>query len=349
MQEDFQKIEIERRGIIDMKKFMKGCAWTALILIVLGFVLALAAGTTKGAATIRDVVHNVTGGTVNVDFTGLDGWGIFISEGAEDLKDGVMDGLEDLEDTVNYEIEDAMIFDDSFEIFSGDVKMEFAQEEITELDVEVGGCNFVVKESDDDKFYVEAEGTKKFQAYVHSGILVIKGTIKTVIGNNFSGDIVLRVPKGFTFEKADMEIGAGVMDLGDMSADKLDMEVGAGQITADTLIADTLNVAVGMGEAVIDDMQVNKLDAEVGMGNFSAKGSADEKVIVECAMGNVEMKLDGTSKDYDYSIECGMGNVTIGGNTYSGLANEKNINNGADRKMDVECAVGNIDIRFSED
>ena len=331
-----------------MKKFMKVCGITALIFIVVGLILAFAAGTTEGAAAIRDAVSEATNGKVQVNLNGIGDWGVHIAEGAEQWTDGVMDGIEDWEDTVNYDIEKAMVFDDGFELFSGEVKKEFAAPEIQELDVEVGGCSFTIEESGDDRFYVEAEGMKKFQTYVKGDCLFIKGTVKAVVGDKIDGNVVLKVPAGFNFEKLDMEIGAGVMELGELSAKKIDLEVGAGQIIADKAICEDLMVMVGMGEARMNDMQVAKFDAEVGMGNIYAKGNVSEKVIVECAMGNVELELAGKQEDYDYSIECGMGNVTVGGNTYSGLAKEKDISNGADRKMDVECAVGNIDIQFKD-
>ena len=317
-----------------MKKFMKSCAITALILIVVGLGLALVGGSLKGTVMIRDVVDSVTGGRVNVDLTGLTNWGISVAE--------------DMDELVEYELDEAMIFDEGFEIFTGDIEQDYAATEIREIDVEVGGCSFEITESPDENFHVEAAGTKRFQGYVNNQKLVIKGTVNTVLGNGFSGMIKLQVPADFTFDKVDMEIGAGLMDLGELSAEKLDLEVGAGQIIADKLTLDSLNLSVGMGEIRIDDMLVGKLDAEVGMGNLHAEGAVIEKLIAECAMGNIEMEIQGAQTDYDYSIECGMGNVTIGDNSYSGLANEKTIENGADRKMEVECAVGNVDIRFAE-
>lgn len=306
---------------------MKGCAWTALVLIVLGFILALAAGTTRGAEAIRDVVRETTRGKISVDLTGFEDWGDLISEGTEDLTEGIREGIEELEDNVNYEIEEEMIFNDSFEIFTGSAELEFAQEEISELEAEIGGGRLVIKESGDDKFHVEAEGTRKFQSYISNGVLVVKGTVKTAIGSDFSNNIVLEIPKGFYFEKVDMEIGAG-------------------QIKAEALYTDALKVEVGMGEAVIDNIQVKQLSAEVGMGSLETEGTVSEKAAVECGMGNVEMRLAGDAADFDYRIECGMGNVTIGDKSYSGLAKEETINNGSERRMDVECAVGNIEIRF---
>ena len=41
-------------------------------------------------------------------------------------------------------------------------------------------------------------------------------------------------------------------------------------------------------------------------------------------------------------------NVEVGSDSYSGLGREKTISNkGADRKLDLECGMGNISVDFS--
>ena len=220
-----------------MKKFMKGCAWTALILIVVGFILAFVASTVKGAEVIHRVVDTVTDGRVQLNLSGLGNFGVSIAEGAEELTDEMLEGLEDLEvlegweSNVNYDIDESMIFADGFEVFSGDVNKTFAGAGLLELNIEVGGCKFRMEESPDSDFHVEAENTKKFQGYVSGDTLFIKGTMKT--GSN--SEIVLQVPAGFTFDRINMELGAGAMELGEMFAKELNLEVGAGQITAESL------------------------------------------------------------------------------------------------------------------
>ena len=43
-----------------------------------------------------------------------------------------------------------------------------------------------------------------------------------------------------------------------------------------------------------------------------------------------------------------MGSVTIGHNEFSGLAQEKSINNHAEKNIDMECAMGSITVKFTE-
>ena len=47
-------------------------------------------------------------------------------------------------------------------------------------------------------------------------------------------------------------------------------------------------------------------------------------------------------------MECGVGNLDVGSDSYSGLGREKSISNkGADRKLNLECGMGNISVDFS--
>ena len=324
-----------------MRKFMKGCAIAALVLILIGLLLAAIGGTARGNEVISGVVDQVTGGKVQMNLDGIKDLNMTVDDNS------LFDMVNQWETTVNYDIEDVTIFDDDHEIFKGDVDMDFSGEEIRELDVEVGGCTFEVKESADGEFHVQAENTKKFQAYVKSDVLYIKATTSTTVNGDNTCNIVLSVPDA-AIEKMDLEIGAGVMDLGNIRAEEIDMEVGAGQIKAEKLNADSLIVAVGVGDVNIDKMQVNKLDVEVGLGNLTASGSVAEELLAECAMGNVELEIEGSWEDYDYSIECGMGNVEIGNESYSGVANEKSVDNHAGRWMEVECGMGNVTIEFTE-
>ena len=322
-----------------MGKFMKGCALTALVLIGAGIIMAVVGGAAKGTTTIHEVVDKVTGGLVQVNLGEDNEWGVTIGEKLVGA---------DFNTGIHYDIDESSIFDMDFEIFSGDYQDTFAADGIRRLDIETGGCEFTVKESADESFHVEAEETNKFQCYRKDETLHIKGTMKTAISNNVKPcKITLYVPKEAAFEKLLLEVGAGVVDLGTLRAEKIDLEVGAGQILADSLTGTDVMISVGVGECIVKDMQAAKLDAEVNMGNLNVQGAVSEKIILECAMGNIEMQVDGAFSDYDYDVECGLGNVLIGDKSYSG-ASEASVNNGASRKMDVECAVGNIEIAFME-
>lgn len=317
-----------------MKRFMQSCAITALVLIVAGFLMAVIAGSLKGTDNIESVVESVMDGKVKVKLDSISDWGVTIGE------------------NVHYELDDSMVFDKNHEIFKGDVDKYAVGSHIDELFVEVGGCVFTMKESGDDNYYLEAENTKKFQGYVEDGTLFVRATIGTgTVAKGEECRVTLYVPDNWKeqrLEKVNMELGAGVMKLNSLAAEKILLEVGAGQITVAEIMADTLDISVGMGEILVEDLEVDKLLGDVGMGHLYLEGAISDKADVECAMGSLEMVVEGNQDDFDYDVECGMGNIRLGNKNYGGVAQEQTIDNGASKKMLVECAMGDVSISFTE-
>jgi len=326
-----------------MKKFLMRCGLTALILILAGLLLTVIAGSVRGSMAIEEVVDSVTDGKVRVKLSEWEDFGITIG-------DDFFDDLgEKMNSDVQYELEDSMMFDNTFEIFQGDIAKYSVGSDILELNIEVGGCELKVEESGDNNFYLEAENTKKFQGYVKDGVLYVKGTVNTGVINDLTAcEITLYVPQNVHFDKVNAQLGAGNMEWKDLNVNEAFFEVGAGQITLSSIQADTLELTVGMGEILAEEMQVKELDAEVDMGHFFAEGSISEGASVECNMGSLEMKVDGKWEDFNYDLDCGMGNLQLGENTYSGISNEKEIDNQADKEMEIKCAMGNIEIEFTE-
>ena len=322
-----------------MKKFMKGCAITALIMIVLGLALAFAAGTVRGSAAITEVVERVTGKRIHINL-GWDGFhfGIFV----EDNWFGDSDW--------NYELADSDIFDSGHEVLKGDKSTIYPDTDaaIKELNIKLGGCSFETHISDTGEFYVKSSGMDKLQVYEEKGELHVKSVNTHIkLTSNF-GKVILYVPEDYYYDKVKIELGAGEMTFDDLSAKEISMEVGAGVIRCEGISTQELEVSVGMGQIELSKMDVDKLEAEVGMGEFVGSGIVNKSAKLECSMGNVELTLDGSSQDYNYKLEAAAGNVTIGRDSFSGLATDRRINNNADRTLEIECSMGNIDVKFTE-
>ena len=325
---------------------MKICAVTALLLVLVGLGLAAAGGALSNAVQIRDVVDKVTGGRIQLNLTGLgDGYGM---DSTGKSQSGRKEIFDQLGGEAYYDMDDASMFDKEHTIVNGDVQETFAAGNVRSLDVEVGGCSFTLEESPDENFHVDTVGTNKVQCYVEKDTLYVKATVKTLVGTNEASSVVLYVPADAVVEGLDLEVGAGIMNLGHVKAGHVDLEVGAGQILVESILANELDISVGMGAAHLYGMDVTELNAGVGMGNLYATGSVNGNSELECSMGNITLELSGAAEAFDYDIECGMGKVSIGEESYSGLINEKILYNGAGRHMDVECGAGNVEILFAE-
>lgn len=323
--------------VVTMKKFMKNCAIAAAALFLVGLLLAIAGSTARGSEAISEVVQKVTGGRVKVNMGDVEEWGVTIVDKIDSLG-------------VDYGIDEHSMFEHSHKIYKGNVSKYCPGTGIEDLDIEVGGCILETKKSKDDNFYIEVSKANKFQGYVKDSTLYIKASNGAQLWNKMgSCTITLYVPEDFGFGNVEVELGAGVMNFsGLLAGDYISLEADAGQIVIDDISANTLDLEVGAGEIELKNMEVADLHAQIGMGNFEASGTVLGAADIECGMGNVDLTLTGRETAYNYELECAMGNIDIGSHSYSGLAKEKSIDNGAEVTIDLECAMGNITVSFSD-
>lgn len=322
---------------------MKTCCIIALVLIGSGLGLTIAGCSIGGAENIAQVVNDVTSGKVDVslDMAG-ERFGIFMDE--------LGNSLSKLDDGETYNIDDyGTVYTNDSPVLSGDIsRFSLGNENVKKLVLNAGGCEFGIKESEDDCFWLEAEGVSRLQAYVKDQELHVTTTRSGKVTGSMikSTKIILYVPEGYEFQNIEMELGAGLLKAEELQAQEIQVKAGAGEIILESLTAQKADLNVGMGDITVKNMNLGELVAEAGMGNMELEGSLNGDGQAKCSMGNITLKLDGAEEDFDYSISSAMGNVDLNGQKYSGLASAKDISNGAEKKLEAECSMGNIDIRF---
>lgn len=324
-----------------MKKFFKFCGSMVLILTLAGLVFAGIGYFTGGPQAVSNMVSNLTNGKVNLSWSGVqvDLSGLNIDLG------NVFGG------NVRYDINDQANFDKDYTIWKNDVeKTQITGADsatVDALNLELGGCEFVLETSENESFYFEYEGTGKSQAYVKDNELCVKvlSMVEWSIGDN-SNKVILYAPEAVSLGEVVVSLGAGEMELDGLKAEKLVFDLGAGQVHAKDLQTDKMSVSVGAGEIKLTDAVLKDVDVEVGAGNIEVEGVVSGNISADCAMGNIALTLEGSETDFNYDIECVTGSITIGNHEYSGLAQEQSINNNASKSIDLECAMGNVKVEF---
>ncbi len=327
-----------------MKKFLGFCGSLALALIVLGLILWGVGYVAVGPEAMNEMVQELTNGKVQMDLQG-----IRINEEWKVKVENV------LESNARYDIDDANMFAKDQDIWKDTVeKTLVAGSETDELEIELGGCMFEIKESGDDSYYVAYEGTGKTQSYAKGDKLYIK----VLNGNDWSlmnwgttdvnNRLTLYMPLEKTLSHVNIELGAGQMKLDQLKVQEVEMDLGAGQIVADGLQAEKLDISVGAGEMVLKNATLQEVQAEVGAGNCEIQGDITGDIEADCAVGNISFQLNGQEQDFNYELQCVGGNISIGSTEYSGLSQEKSINNNAAKTMDLECAMGNVEVKFEQ-
>ena len=121
------------------------------------------------------------------------------------------------------------------------------------------------------------------------------------------------------YDELDLDIGAGSLKIGPLSARKADIDVGAGDFEAHGLVADDLDLDTGAGDLYYE-------------GEINASGDID------CGTGDVDIRLAASYADYDIDVDKGVGNVDINKGSMEGT--------GRNIELKIDCGVGNVDITF---
>ena len=215
-----------------MRKFMKACAITALIFILLGLILGVSGSLGNGSTHFSpgEILSAVTLGRIS-------------GEKVDDWSDGVTEQIRENMDDVHYDLEDNVDYDSDYEVKSGKIELYVLGDDsqgITDLRVQAGGCVMKIQVSEDDCFRVEADGMRKFQGYVEGGTMEIRGTSKANSNSdgNLGGSICLYVPEGYYFENTSLDMGAGSLSVEELQTGALEANVGAGKMTFEKLDAD---------------------------------------------------------------------------------------------------------------
>jgi len=336
---------------------MKGCMMTALALIVIGVTLGMIGRSVAGQKVVEQAFDRMAGGSGWSWHNGELTWGpetaLVVGEDfgqcSSSWEEETMQVQAGTAWETCYDIDEVTMFDSNYTIVNGDVMRYCPGSDIRNLDIEVGGGAFLVEPSWDDKIYLEAYGVRKFQGYTEGDTLYVKSVSEAQW--NDEDCVILYLPYGYSFDKAYIDAGAGNMEFNDLNAEAACVNIGAGAISLYGVQVQELEVSVGAGSIEMSEVEVTNLEAEVGLGRFLAIDAViNGDVSVECSMGNVELNVEGRERDFNYHLDGAMGNIEVDSVGYisNGFSQKKTVDNNANKKMEIECSMGNVTIWFSE-
>lgn len=184
------------------------------------------------------------------------------------------------------------------------------EEAFGSLDVELGAGKVEISYADVEKVEVEQEETPGFRCYVEESTLHVEGGKKFGVNYN-NAKIVIRIPRNYSLAEFELKVGAGAAMVEGIVANEASIDVDAGKVT------------------------IKKLDAK--------------EVDVSADAGELYLELVGKKENYSYNLECDVGTIRIGEESYTGLGAEKKIKNpNAERFLEADCDVGNVQVHFTE-
>lgn len=236
------------------------------------------------------------------------------------------------------------------------------ENKVDKLDLEVyyGTVNIVENTEDTENIQVSVEYRKKnhrriVEAYKDGATLRVKETGSKRSRNNDSTRITIRIPKELqdnALKEIILEQDAGDINLDtSLVAEHIVIDVNAGECqgNGEVTALEKCSVDVGAGEIDLRRVETPKLTLNANVGEIDVAALTADDIVVDCGIGAIDATVCGREQDYNYDISCSVGEITIGEDTYAGLGSRKKINNSADKKMVIDCNVGEVDISFDRE
>lgn len=212
---------------------------------------------------------------------------------------------------------------------SADATEDYSFDNISSMDIELSCDELILRETEDSKFAVHVEGSDINQVRVGTEGSELQIESK---GEPENRTVMVSYPKGTDFTEISLDIGAGTAFLeDDITAREFSASVGAGTMENSGRITVTeADVEVGVGTLDLTDLDARYLEGE-------------------CGIGTLTLQAVGTKTDYSYRISCGTGSILLENEEFSGLGAMKKIDNeGASRKIQLECGMGTVEVDFEE-
>ena len=197
--------------------------------------------------------------------------------------------------------------------FNNDVNInETYNSDINNIKIDVGTTNMVIKYG--DTFSITAENvSKEFKIKEEGNTLIIKEKNITIFGNKKSSHTTITIPS--SLNNLSIDIGAGKLELSDITSNNFSLNQGAGKVVITNLISNNTTIDGGTGELHITSSKLQNLDLDLGAGKCYYNGILLGNNKIDQGVG--ELILDLYREDYTIKASKGLGSITINGERYS--------------------------------
>ena len=225
--------------------------------------------------------------------------------------------------------------------FNNDVNIsEDYSSNIKNINIDVGSTNMIIKKG--DILSIDADNvSKKFKIKEQGNTLSIKEKKITIFGNKKGSSIIITIPE--TLGDLNIDIGAGKLEISDITTDKFSLDQGAGKVDITNLLSNKkTTIEGGAGKLHITSSKLQNLDLDLGAGKCYYNGILLGNNKIDQGVG--ELILDLQNDDYKFKVEKGLGSITVNGNSYS---EDFEVGEGTNI-IDIDGGVGSIIINTNK-
>ncbi len=225
---------------------------------------------------------------------------------------------------------------------------------LEELVIELGGGEFIIETGDVDNIRITTDCKEKFKGYIKNNTLYIEGFdiegnyLKVTDWDDNRNSAHIVIPKELAFKTTEISLGAGRIEITDLTLGNTEAEVGAGELKCTNTKSGKLEAELGAGAVYMENIEAGESNITVAMGEAVLSGIFNGNMDLECSMGNLDVVIEGKEEEFNYSVEAALGTVELAGESYEGLATERTVDNGADKTINAEVSMGDIEISFTK-
>lgn len=126
--------------------------------------------------------------------------------------------------------------------------------------------------------------------------------------------VILTVPSLAIFQDVDISIGAGKLSADELSAVSFSLDLGAGDVEINKLNASSrADIDCGAGNLDVEYGSISNLDLEVGVGDVDLRAAIFGESEIECGLGDLTLTLINGKKLNRIACDVGIGNFKIDG------------------------------------
>ena len=220
-----------------------------------------------------------------------------------------------------------------------DLTVYEVSDSVTSLDLDIRAAAVEIKVG--EKFSVESN-LKHLEVKEKDGCLIIEETGSW--GTVYHGaTLILYLPAGTVFERADLSTGAGRFTVEELSAEKLSLELGAGEVVIRRLCAaKSCEIEGGAGAVTVKDGSLHDLSMEMGVGQLTMTAALTGVCDLEMGVGEADITLLGGKESYRVKINKGVGSAEVDGQSAS---DGETFGNG-ENLVTIDGGVGSIEVDF---
>lgn len=194
----------------------------------------------------------------------------------------------------------------------GDLKViaNIENNNYTKLKIDVAYSNLKVVKG--DMFKVESN-SNEVSCKQNSDTISIKEDSKW-FSNKEASELIITIPENTSFDEIKIETGAGEVYIDELKSNNLVFKMGAGKVEIRNIFAtNKAEIDGGAGKLDILAGEINNLDMDMGVGKCSITSKLSGFNEIDAGVGKLDINLTDEISNYEVDVEKGIGSIRING------------------------------------